>query len=45
MKVNSYRVIDHPNTHKVYSKTRAGYYVAAGYGIEHTTEEIQANES
>ena len=44
MKVNAYRVLNHPTTDTVYSKTRAGYYVAAGYAVEHETERIPANQ-
>lgn len=45
MKVNCYRVIGHPTTDTVYSKTRAGYYVAAGYGIEQTTEKMRPSKN
>ncbi len=45
MKVDVYRVLNHPTTDKVYSKTRARLYRSAGYGIEHTSEKIQENES
>jgi len=45
MKANIYRVLNHPTGEKtLYSKTRAGWYVAAGYTVEQDTEKIGPNQ-
>ncbi|WLW38194.1 hypothetical protein [Halorubrum spindle-shaped virus-BLv25] len=46
MKVNAYRVLNHPSGEiMVFSKTRASYYVAAGYGVEQTTEKMRPTKN
>lgn len=44
MKVNAYRVLNHPNVEYVYSKTRARMYQAAGYAVEQDTDKIHPNQ-